>query len=303
MSQLKLKEPLLDEEGEKYGPKPPTDRQWRTLFILNFIAAIVHGVSFFGALGIAIWAQISDNINAIPGVLTWDFGNLIVNGTLVDLNTTNPIASPQFVGPYPLVWVDIAFPFITCLFHAGIAWSLRNPNGYYQRELTERNRNPLRWIEYSLTATLMTYIICQLVGISNIFLLLAVAVFGNVILQLQGHLMETLNSNQSKGINWWPTAIGWIIFLGQWVCIWTYFLYAAFADPVGPPVFVYVIVIGLFVSYAIFGLIQLMHYARFRNFLSSTFAVEVAYITLSFTSKLYLTWTFLGALLRAAFAP
>ena len=150
----------------------------------------------------------------------------------------------------------------------------------------------------------MTWVIAQLVGITNIFLLLAVAVFGNVLLQLQGHLMEEVNINhkEKKRVNWWPTIIGWAIFVGQWACILTYFIaLATTTDSVGPPAFVWVIIIGLLVIFDIFGLVQFLHYLGWPRFLRSTYGVEVTYITLSLTSKLFLTWTLLGALIRTRF--
>lgn len=148
----------------------------------------------------------------------------------------------------------------------------------------------------------MTWVIAQLVGITNIFLLLAVAVLGNILLQLMGHLMEEMNVNhkETKKINWWPTIIGWAIFVGQWACILTYFIVPAVIDSVGPPAFVWVIIIGLVAIFAIFGLVQLLHYAPWGpRWLSTTYGVEIAYIILSLTSKLFLTWTLLGALIRA----
>ena len=150
----------------------------------------------------------------------------------------------------------------------------------------------------------MTWVIAQLVGITNLFLLLAVAVLGNILLQLQGHLMEEMNvKHKERGrVNWWPTIIGWAIFVGQWACILTYFIVPAVSDPVGPPTFVWVIVIGLVVIFAVFGLVQLLHYVGWPRWLASTYGVEIAYIVLSLTSKLFLTWTLLGALIRARLA-
>lgn len=288
---FKLKAPLLDgqQEGEarKYSPKPPTEDQWTKLFWFNIVGLVLHGAAFLFVLSVAIWSTVAGFSTRIPGLISWDFGAFVPGNTTF----MGPLPAPSFAGPYPLIWLDAAFPLVTALFHGGIAWSLRNPDGYYRHELTERNRNPLRWIEYSITATTMTWVICQLVGITNIFLLLAVAVFGNIILQIMGHLMETLNSDRSKGVNWWPTIIGWVIFAGQWACIWTYFLYAAINAPTGPPTFVYIVVIGLFIAYDLFGLVQLLHYVNCRNFLNSTFAVEAAFITLSLTAKLLLVIT------------
>lgn len=143
----------------------------------------------------------------------------------------------------------------------------------------------------------------QLSGITNIFLLVIVGIVCNVALQAQGHFMELLNappqekSNKNKNIGWTPTLSGWLIFMGQWSVIFSYF-FKALASPRPPtaeqvPWFVYTIVIGLFFQFALFGFVQLLRYARFAKtwfggFFSSNYGYEMSFIILSLTSKVFL---------------
>ena len=295
-----LRVPLLrqqrDGEDNVKPIEPITDQQWTTLRRLNIAGAIVHGVSFVGVLAIAIWAQVAGFASLVPGILSWDMGATFINGTYITESGNVTAITSTAVGPYPLIWVDVGFPLVTAIFHALIAFS---PAvwGYYRKNLEMHRSNPLRWTEYSITASLMTWIIAQLVGITNIFLLIAVAVIGNVVLQQMGALMETMNARRSKGrVHWAPTIIGWVIFAGQWAAILTYFIVSATQDP---PAFVWVIVFALLGIYMVFGLVQLAHYAGWPRWLSSSYAVEIAYIVLSLTSKLVLTWTLVPALIRA----
>lgn len=147
--------PLLDSSDNNnnnrmsMGPKLEElkPKQKTVLRRLNIAGAIVHGVSFVGALAIAIWAQVVGFSTSVPGILTWDMGALISGGTFIDPSLIPP---PSYSGPYPLLWVDIPFPLVTAMFHALIAFS---PTvwDYYLIQIQFQRRNPLRWLEYSIT--------------------------------------------------------------------------------------------------------------------------------------------------------
>lgn len=90
------------------------------------------------------------------------------------------------VGNYQLIWVDLPFPAITAFFHFCIAF---NAFGF-QKIYFQRVGSPLRWIEYSITASLMTWVILQLVQVNNVFLLILAGPVANIALQAQGYLQE-----------------------------------------------------------------------------------------------------------------
>lgn len=219
------------------------------LITLNKIAFFVHFSSFIAALVVSILYAYKSFQGIIDGL-----------------------------EPYPLVWVDLPFPIITTLFHGLISFSptVRKLYIYY---ITKENRNPLRWIEYSITASLMTWVILQLAGVSNIYILILCGIIGNITLQAQGHLQEKLSSRI-------PTLIGWMIFATQWTIIFIYY-----SNLINPPWFVHSIVIGMFVFYCMFGFVQFSRVSAYQQ--------DAAYLGLSLTSKLYLTWNLLiGIILR-----
>ena len=251
----------------------------RVLKIMNGVAFVIHIISFIVALVLSI---INED-KSLSTEVTTDFIN--------PANGSN-VVGVQSLGFYKIIWVDLPFPLITAIFHLIIAF-VPTVNSYYNNQVFNAESNPLRWLEYAITASLMTYVILQLSGVTNLFLLLLVGVVCNVILQAQGYLMEKYNPPLAKAnnnVDWWPTLIGWIIFVFQWVVIWVYF--SVTVSNVGSaPGYVWAIIFGLFFQFSLFGLVQLLHYLPYQNFLSSIYAVEIAYITLSLTSKLFLTWT------------
>lgn len=217
------------------------------LIFLNKIACILHFSSFVAALVVSIIYASKSYLGVIDGL-----------------------------PPYPLLWVDLPFPILTSFFH-GIIGFYPKVQKMYVYYITKENRNPFRWIEYSITATLMTWVILQLAGVSNIYLLVFCGIVGNIALQAQGHLQEKIGSK-----SYIPTLIGWMIFSGQWTIILIHFSYLS-----SPPWFVTSIIIGMFVFFFMFGYVQISS--------KSAYEQDMMYLILSFTSKFYLTWNLLIA--------
>lgn len=301
--------PIIDEPRRNKKRKEPyakrlarfiTDKKIRrkakVLQKLNLAAGIVHLLSGVALVIVAIIFR----DDAVRTELTTDF-------KVFSESFTGPATAGQLelqsksLGFYPVVWVDIPFPFITAAFHLVLALSQTYRNRYNAYVFAE-GRNPYRWREYAITASLMTWVICQLSGITNIFLLIMIAVVANIALQFTGEWMERTNHDlfglrkRAKHIDWVPTAVGWIIFLGQWSTILTYFFTAISSPrPEGVeqvPVFVYLIVIGLFFQFAVFGFtLFIRFYYQCNSSLNKAYNSEIMFILLSFTSKLFLTWT------------
>lgn len=258
---------------ETSDKKAPEYTKKNTLIRLNIAACIVHSLSFIAALAMSIvYAP-----QSYQAQLTTDFRRY---------DTGNFSTTLESHGYYQLLWVDLPFPLITAIFHGLIAFMPFVRDDYLKRIFAEKG-NPLRWIEYSITASLMTWVILQLSGVTNIFLLVICGVVANVALQWQGHLQEIL-----KQRSYVPTLIGWLIFMGQWSVILSYFFTAVTSNN-ATPWFVYSIIIGLFFFFCAFGLVQLAHTTGIPSFMKTAYAQDVAYLILSLTSKLFLTWNLL----------
>jgi Heliorhodopsin len=158
-----------------------------------------------------------------------------------------------------------------------------------------RQRNPARWVEYSLSASLMIVLIAQLVGISDVAAL--VALFGvNAAMILFGWLQE--HYEPPGGGGWLPFAFGCVAGVVPWVAITIYLLSPGSTSSASAPGFVYGIFVSLFVFFNVFALNQWLQYravGRWRDYLFG----ERVYIVLSLTAKSALAWQVFGGTLAS----
>jgi hypothetical protein len=163
---------------------------------------------------------------------------------------------------------------------------------FYVADLN-RNRNRARWVEYSLSSSIMIVLIAQLVGISDIAALLAL--FGvNASMILFGWLQE--NYEEPGGHGWLPFSFGCVAGIVPWLAIGVYLLSPGSLSSATPPGFVYGIFVSLFAFFNVFALNQWLQYrarGRWRDYLFG----ERVYILLSLTAKSALAWqVFAGTL-------
>jgi Heliorhodopsin len=163
---------------------------------------------------------------------------------------------------------------------------------FYVADLN-RNRNRARWVEYSLSSSIMIVLIAQLVGISDIAALLAL--FGvNASMILFGWLQE--NYEEPGGRGWLPFSFGCVAGIVPWLAIGVYLLSPGSMSSATPPGFVYGIFVSLFAFFNVFALNQWLQYrarGRWRDYLFG----ERVYILLSLTAKSALAWqVFAGTL-------
>jgi len=150
----------------------------------------------------------------------------------------------------------------------------------------KQNKNIFRWVEYSLSSSVMIILISQLNGISNYAALLAI--FGvNVSMILFGWLQEKYTTPGDG--QWLPFIFGCIAGIVPWLII-----VVQMFSPGGPadaqyPGFVYGIVVSLFVLFNCFALVQYKQYkakGKWANYLRG----EKTYIVLSLVAKSLLAW-------------
>jgi hypothetical protein len=154
--------------------------------------------------------------------------------------------------------------------------------------------NKYRWIEYSLSSSIMIIVIMQLNGVSEYIALLTI--FGvNVSMILFGWLQERYVTPGSGDLL--PFWFGCIAGSVPWIAV-----VVNIFSPEGPseattPGFVYGIVISLFLLFNCFAIVQYKQYkaqGKWANYLHG----ERVYITLSFVAKSLLAWqVFTGALI------
>lgn len=168
---------------------------------------------------------------------------------------------------------------------------------WWQRYVADlgRHRNPARWVEYSLSSSLMIVLIAQLVGISDVAAL--VALFGvNAAMILFGWLQERYE--RPAGGGWLPFGFGCVAGIVPWVAITIYLLSPGSTSAASPPGFVYGIFVSLFVFFNVFALNQWLQYrarGRWQDYLFG----EKVYIVLSLTAKSALAWQVFAGTLAA----
>ncbi len=155
-------------------------------------------------------------------------------------------------------------------------------------------RNPYRWLEYSLSSSIMIILIAMLTGVEDIAAL--IALFGvNASMIAFGWLQERYESPGSGG--WWPFILGCFAGIVPWLAIGIYLIAPGASQHA--PGFVFGIYISLFVFFNIFALNQWLQYkkvGRWSNYLVG----ERAYITLSLVAKSLLAWQIFASTLASS---
>ncbi|WP_324651260.1 heliorhodopsin HeR [Georgenia sp. H159] len=240
----------------------------------NVLAAVVHAVQA-----------------VLVVLLATDF-TLPVTGSYLAGPPGSPPGEAVTLWDVPIPLAIAAFLALSALFHVIVA----SPTyfGRYRSGLRQ-GHNYFRWVEYSLSSSLMIVVIAQLVGISDVVALLGL--FGvNAAMILFGWLQERYHQPGDGG--WLPFAFGCIAGAVPWVGIVVYTVAPGSTTGAEPPGFVYGIIVSLFLFFNVFALVQWLQYrrvGRFRDYLVG----ERLYITLSLTAKSALAWQIFAGTLAA----
>ncbi len=235
--------------------------------------------------------------NLVMGVLHAVSGTLMVvlaNDFVVQVSTftlNGPPGTPLSDGSISEVWSfrlalgTAAFLYLSALFHFVVA---SGPGfAVYRREL-RAGRNRFRWVEYSLSATLMLILIALVSGITDAAALIAIA-GANVAMILFGWVMEMVNP-PGRVVWWSPFWFGCIAGIAPWVALVVSVAYSASRSTTGgPPGFVYGIIATIFVAFNCFAVNQWLQYRRTGRWASYVFG-ESVYIALSLAAKSLLAW-------------
>jgi hypothetical protein len=187
-----------------------------------------------------------------------------------------------------VAWGVALFLFLSAAAHAIIASGWYFPR--YRAGLTE-SRNTARWVEYSLSSSIMIILIAELTGITDVAAL--IALFGvNVSMILFGLVQEKYQTPGDGGML--PFWLGCIAGIFPWIAIGVYLVTPGSSNT--PPAFVYVIFFSLFVFFNCFAVNQWLQYkqiGKWRDYLYG----ETVYITLSLVAKSLLAWQIFSATL------
>lgn len=160
----------------------------------------------------------------------------------------------------------------------------------------KKNHNYFRWVEYSLSSSVMIWLIAQLTGVSD-FAALAGIFAVNASMIFFGALQEKYESpGNGQGL---PFIFGSMTGIVPWLIIFLYTLQPGSESAAEVPGFVYGIIVALFIFFNTFAFNQAFQYKKIGPWKNYLFG-EATYITLSLVAKSILAWqVFSGAIIPA----
>lgn len=189
-----------------------------------------------------------------------------------------------------LPWLIVIFFLLSALAHLTIVTL------YRKRYLADLGRgiNKARWVEYSLSASVMIVAISLLVGIYDLGTLIALFAL-TAVMNLCGLIMEIHNQTTAK-TNWLSYWVGAFAGIVPWIVIALYF-WAGAANGSKPPNFVYWIFVSIFLFFNCFALNMLLQYKKVGKWREYLYGERV-YIILSLVAKSLLAWQVFAGTLR-----
>lgn len=156
----------------------------------------------------------------------------------------------------------------------------------YEADL-RRGMNRFRWIEYSVSATLMIILLSLYSGVTNVNAIVAI-IGANVGMILFGWLQETMNPPGRTTTTMKPFWFGTIVGITPWIAIVINVLGSKTI-----PGFVYGIIISEAIFFFSFGLNQWLQYKSIGKWADYAFG-EKTYLVLSLIAKSILAWQIYG---------
>ena len=241
----------------------------------NFIMGFVHAVQ--GVLMLVLSTDF-----ALPVTTAFEVFDPASQRLVPDVR----IAFDLRIGP-----LVAGFLFLSAIAHFAVA----SPGVYqwYARNL-DKGANYARWIEYSLSSSLMIVVIAMLVGISDVVALISLFAV-NATMILFGWMME-LHNQTTETTNWTSFWFGTIAGIVPWIGVAIYLVGAGQGEQ-GPPAFVYWIFFSIFLFFNVFAINMVLQYkkvGKWRDYLYG----ERAYIVLSLVAKSLLAWQVFAGTLR-----
>lgn len=219
-------------------------------------------------------------------VLATDF-TLPIGASYLEGPPGTPAGDTTVLFDLSIAWGVAVFLFLSALFH----WLVASPAFYSRyRAGLDAGHNYFRWVEYSLSSSLMIVLIAVLPGILDIAALTAL-VGVNASMIFFGALQEKYENPGGSLLPFWLGSIAGIV---PWIAIGIY-LFSPGSDA-QPPGFVYGIFFSLFVFFNTFAINMWLQYRRIGRW-SSYLHGERAYMILSLVAKSLLGWqVFAGTL-------
>ncbi|MQA34358.1 heliorhodopsin HeR [Modestobacter roseus] len=218
---------------------------------------------------------------------------LLASSFAITVTSSFPAGPPGTAVPAPEPLVDVGVGAAIAVFLGLAALDHLLTGAVLRRRYEEDLRggiNRFRWLEYSLSSTVMVLLICAYTGITGLSALIGIA-GANVAMILFGWLQEQANPPGRARTTMLPFWFGCVAGVAPWVAIT-----ATIVGAEQIPGFVYGIFVSLFVFFASFAVNQWLQYREVGPWRSYAFG-EQAYLVLSLVAKSALAWqVFAGSL-------
>lgn len=177
----------------------------------------------------------------------------------------------------------VGFLLLSAIFHFLVAsgeFFTRYKNGLLA------NHNYFRWAEYSLSSSIMIFLIAQLTGVTDVNALIAIFAL-NAAMILFGALQEKYEKPGTRKML--PFIFGSMVGIVPWFSVFLMVLQPNSTNDAEVPGFVVGIMVSIFIAFNTFAFNQWAQYrqiGKWRSYLQG----ERSYITLSLVAKTGLAW-------------
>lgn len=180
-------------------------------------------------------------------------------------------------------WLIVIFLALASLDHFACFVLITWARSFTEKCLFVWKANPLRWFEYSASASIMMVLILSLCGVQDVMTVF-MAVSCTAVCMLMGMLLEFVPPKSMFAVM--QFALASFICLVPWAVA-----FCLFARAANLPAFVWVAMIGTFIAYFSFAVnMACERLVRLYPF----YVAELIYIGLSLTSKTYLAFSVWG---------
>lgn len=248
------------------------------------------GINSSSLLGLRRWNLALTVLHALQVVAVL----ALANGFAITVTSQFPAGPPGSAAPEPQALFEVpvgpaiaVFLALAALDHLLTATALRTR---YEADLRS-GLNRFRWIEYSVSATIMMLLIGfynGLTGITEVVLIIG----ANVAMILFGWLQELMNPPGRSRTTMLPFWFGCVAGAAPWIAILVN-LIGTTSEGNEVPGFVYGIVASLFVFFMSFAVNQWLQYRKIGKWADYAYG-ERAYLVLSLVAKSALAWQIFG---------
>jgi hypothetical protein len=239
----------------------------RSLRLWNRFLAFAHGAQFVLMLLVSRTTALFEPV--VPTIRP-----VMTNGAFSGIEKSSVL-----LVSFPLAYLIASFFLMSALAHAAAGWFLR---GRYEAWLA-RGMNPLRWVEYAFSSTVMIVAIAYLSFITEFPALVAIAGC-NVAMNLFGWSMEAANEGRER-VDWKHFIFGCIAGVTPWIAIFSV-LWAYCAQA------------GLPAKAQIPGFVKATNRLAMIRYRRDYLVGETTYMALSLVAKSLLAWQVWSGTLR-----